>query len=366
MSADVSTDVRDAMGAAVNFLLSSQGDAGDWKDFLLPAGNSDVWVTAFVGDVLAADPDAEAQQAARAGFRFLEQAVTPEGGWSYNPAVPGDADSTLWGLRLAETLGIGESASVLNATEFLQRHVRADGGLATYALEATVRNYIGLPPMVSFEGWTQSHICVTAAGANLGAQSPRFRQYLLENQAADGKWAAYWWFDDEYSTAEAVAALAGKNRTAADCDSETAASIEQAVQWSLDRCEKLLVADAAPQPVFALAHLLRILARTARPAMVAQCLSKGYARLVQWQKPNGSWPASAKLRVPRPDARSPDADARWVLWSGMPAGPPSLESVLAHTFTIYSPDHYGIYTTATVLRALQEISYSQVGGSIGS
>jgi hypothetical protein len=44
------------------------------------------------------------------------------------------------------------------------------------------------------------------------------------------------------------------------------------------------------------------------------------------------------------------------MWAGMPPAALSLENILKHTFSIYSPDHYAVYTTATVLRAVNEIS----------
>ena len=87
-----------------------------------------------------------------------------------------------------------------------------------------------------------------------------------------------------------------------------------------------------------------------------EAIGRGAARLVEWQRPDGSWPPSAGLRVPRPDAVAPDAGDEWTMWSGMPPVAPSLENVMKHTFSIYSPDHFGVYTTATVLRALNDIS----------
>ena len=356
MTANNGTSLSEAVRAALNFLLKSQNDHGAWKDFLLPAGNSNVWVTAYVGDVLAVRPETDARDAARAGWRFLEKVMTPDGGWSYNPQVPGDADSTLWGLRLAESLDTSESDSARKAEAFLERHIRDEGGITTYATAAPVRDYIGLPPFVPFTGWTQPHVCVTAACANLSSYRERFLQYLLQKQSGDGKWSAYWWFDNEYATAEAVAALSGKGRTAMDCEAEIASRIERAALWALSRVDILIASEGRFPPVFALAHALRVLARTNHLANARNDISKGVARLVEWQKPDGSWSASARLRVPRPDALNPDPKADWMMWAGIPAGPVSLESVLKHTFNNYSPDHFGVYTTATVLKALQEIS----------
>src|SRR4051794_37877312 len=96
-----------AIAKAGNFLLGAQDANGGWRDFLLPAGFSDSWVTAYVAEALAGSGtrDARFLQAARRGWTFLHTTEIAGGGWSYNPKVPGDADSTLWGLRLATALG---------------------------------------------------------------------------------------------------------------------------------------------------------------------------------------------------------------------------------------------------------------------
>lgn len=356
MTAGSPIDPGRAARAATDFLLAAQDAQGAWKDFLLPAGNSNVWVTGYVGEALASLPAAEAREAALGGWRFLEGVKSGAGGWSYNPTVPGDADSTLWGLRLAEKVGRGSSERARAASEFLASHVRESGGIATYASAAPVRNFIGLPPLVTFRGWTQSHVCVTAAGAHLGAHRGAFRQYLLDRQSEDGRWAAYWWFDDEYATAEAVSALAAAEQTPADSDPCLASAIARGVDWARRRSEALSAA-AGSAPAFALAQSLRVLARSPRPEEVRDTLAAGLRRLAEWQKPDGSWPGSARLRVPHPEAITPAANGSWTLWTRMPPGAPTLESILKNTFNIFSLDHYGVFTTATVLRALWEISH---------
>jgi hypothetical protein len=320
-------DIELARRSARQFLLAAQAPDGSWKDFLLPAGNSNVWVTAFVGEVIAdAEPDA-----ARRAWRFLESTAKESGGWSYNQSVPGDADSTLWALRLAAKLGVLDTQPAREGLAFLDRHVRDDGGVTTYASAAPIRAYIGLPPAVPFNGWTSSHVCVTAACANLDSYRDRLRGYLEAHRRNDGSWPAYWWFDDEYASAEAVAALGAD---------------EQSVRWAMERI-------GAATNSFALAHALRIAAGGGDDTRDAT--NRGAAKLVAMQKPDGSWPSSARLRVPRPDAITPDPKAEWTMWAGLPPGPVSIESVLRDTFNNYSPDHYAIYTTATALRALDEV-----------
>ncbi|MET0403489.1 MAG: prenyltransferase/squalene oxidase repeat-containing protein [Cystobacter sp.] len=365
MTTEPNTCLDAAISAALGFLLSARDERGTWKDFLLPAGHSDLWVTAFVGEVLAGVSEPRARDAADAAWRFLEAEAVSSGGWGYNARVPGDGDSTLWSLRLAQALGLESSERARAAWRFLEQHLREDGGLSTYAEADPVREYIGLPPVFPFRGWTQSHVCVSAAGANLLAFRPRLHDYLVQKQAEDGRWPAYWWFEDEYATAEAVAALTGAGRTAAACEPVTAARVEKAARWAQERVEGWLASPGERASTFALAHALRVVARAAPSARRADVLSRGVRQLCEAQRSGGAWRASARLRVPRPDVRVPDARADWTLWAGLPPGEPTPAIVLKYTFTNYSLDHFSVYTTATVLKALREVRDLQEGTRTG-
>ncbi|MCP3101656.1 squalene--hopene cyclase [Myxococcus sp. K15C18031901] len=340
--------------AALGFLLEAQDARGAWTDFMLPATQSDVWVSGFVGTVLAGLVEPAARRAAEAAWRYLEGVDGQGGGWSYNAWVPGDADSTLWGLRLAEALGTGDSARARLAGDFLARHLREDGGLATYASDEDVRDYIGLPPEVSFQGWTHSHVCVSAAGANLSTHRARLGAFLLRTQDARGHWPAYWWFDEEYSTAEAVAALTGVADAVAS-PSERAARLERAAAWALERVARHVEFEGPRPPSFALAQALRVVARARPSPRRLEALLGGVSRLCAWQTPRGCWSPSARLRVPRPDVVVPEPSAPWTLWRGAPPDISSVEDILRHTFTNYSLDLHAVFTTATVLRALNEV-----------
>ena len=52
------------LASAIHFLLKSQHKNVWWEDFQLPPGSSNVWVTAYIGRVLALQESAEAQEAA--------------------------------------------------------------------------------------------------------------------------------------------------------------------------------------------------------------------------------------------------------------------------------------------------------------
>lgn len=349
-----------ARDAALSFLLSKQERNGRWRDFVLPAGLSDSWVTGFVGDALQAS-HAEQGSAASAGGRawdFLRNAEVDGGGWSYNPAVPGDADSTLWCLRFARRLG-KEAQPVCNrALAFLDTHRQADGGISTYAADAPIRNYIGAPDSISFKGWLQSHVCVSAAAANLATGRDTLIGYLLDRQRADGSWPAYFWFDDEYSTGEAVSALLEATRTGHPRIREMGDSLARARQWLKDRVVALAGSRSARPPAFALACASHALGLDRSDPDIPGLLRLAGASLAAWQRDDGSWGPTVRLRVPHPSSLEPDTTTGWARWDGMPSKPGTVttpQALLAATFDNFSPDRRGVFTTAAGLKALARI-----------
>ncbi len=251
-------------------------------------------------------------------------------------------------------MGEGGSPAAQAGAAFLEQCLRPDGGLATYPSDGPIRTYVGLGQLIAFDGWTQSHVCVAAAGANLERLRSRLAPFLLGAQAPDGGWRSYWWFEDAYATAEAVAALTGG---AAGPDPRLSPAVARAVRWACRRARLLLSTSAPPPPpAFALAELVRILARGGEAPGARALLRSGVERLLAWQAPGGSFPASARLRAPRPDRIRPEEATTWRPWTGAPPGAASPAAILAGTFDNYSLDHRRLFTTATVLRALGEAS----------
>ena len=342
------------VGKAVNFLLQGRDQEGWWKDFFTPAGVSDAWVTGFVGTSLVRIPDANAREAASRAWQLLEQREADEGGWGYHIKVPADADTTLWSLQLAEALGQEHSARYQQAYAFLARHLKSNSGVSTYAEETPIRNYIGIgQSVISFQGWCSSHSCVTAAAASLPKLSAQILPYLRQQQQADGRWCSYWWFEDEYCTALATTALSLHSREKSDDQ-----RVQKAVNWAVERLQQL-GSDTQPGE-FAIAWCLQLLTLTQNFTSVRKICLAGVQYLLDSQKVDGSWPPSARLRVPRPDTVDPKTIEHWQLWTGKFAAPLTLQKLLENTFNLYSIDQNGIFTTATVLQSLQRVSESRV------
>lgn len=307
--------VDEAVETAVAFLTSRQSHTGRWSDFLLPAGPSDEWVTAFVAACLLETPVPTAKEAARRAWQALLRRRADEPGWGYNRLTPSDADSTAWALRLGSALGVAGIDRVAAARAFLADHQLPGGGITTYAARDPIRRYTRLPEATSFAGWQAPHSCVTAAAAPFVGDTAV--KYLAGQQRAAGHWEGYWWWDDEYATALAAEACA--------------TGLTQAVEWAQARvgpAGAVLDDSGHPSP-WATAWGVRILQLAATPRASAAC-----RRAVQWllfaQRSDGSWDASARLRVPMPEHVDADGSER----------------------TIDALDENRLFTTAAVVAAL--------------
>jgi hypothetical protein len=195
----------------------------------------------------------------------------------------------------------------------------------------------------SFRGWCGPQPCVTAAVAAIPGFGPSVRDYLLGTQQDDGSWKSYWWCEDEYATALAAEALARSGR------SEDETRVERAARWAEHRVETGFVAtdDHPNGSPFATAWCLRTLLLVPELPGARDAAVRAAIWLRRQQREDGSWQPSARLRVPLPDDEHPDTYTGWIS-GGLIQG-----SIVF--------DSRGLFTTATVLRALHEMTSSESG-----
>lgn len=312
------TTASEARRRAVGFLLAAREGDGWWRDFETLAGVSDAWVTAYVACALAESEDARARAAARAAFELLLRRCPGANGWGYNSGVGFDADSTSWVCRLA--LALGEWLRVSRAAASLGACQRENGGLATYQNATGVRRSMHLAESENFEGWCSAHTCVTAAAAYLPTPfQAGALKYLRRSQSSEGCWIPYWWVDVDYATALAVEALMTTDQGNDD------AALMAATKWA--------ETNRSVDSPFNAACRMSILRRTSSFAAAGL-----RARLEDQQSSDGSWPSSARMRIPPPSMLHPEYCRQWD-----PFGK-GISSIVK--------DRRRIYTTATVLRAL--------------
>ncbi len=335
-----------AVNTAAHFLLAARNREGWWLDFSLYPGASDEWMTAYVGTVLASMDEENCTEAARDAWHLLVAGQRLDGRWGYNRRTVGDADSTGWGIHLAYALGLENTPTALQARLVMKEHMRADGGCATYATDGPIRRSLLAPDYLSFRGWCGVHECVTASIAALPDYRTSACACLRARQREDGSWKSYWWCDHEYATALAVEALACEKQAG------NSSAIQQAVSWARERLSRTGCVSTSDQPAgspFATAWCLRILLLAADPGSVADAVQAATGWLLQQQCDDGSWPSSARMRVPLSSDEQPDTYTAWI-YGGKGYG-----SVVF--------DQHSLFTTATVLATLRQFAISQKGAS---
>lgn len=307
---------RNALDAAVAALLKRQDNDGRWRDYELPVGTSDEWVTAFVAFALANAATSLNQPAA---FSAAERALsalmddrTRSSGFGFNGSVDPDADSTATVVQLSRVLGVVPADDDI---AFLLDHRRADGGFSTFKRD---------------DCWGLSHPCVTPAVAmafdddQLEKLRPSILRYLSATRSNDGSWPSYWWTNSAYATWYVLQLLSRLKISAGDLNPVT-----EPYRFTL---------TTAMESLLALGISVTIGSREQRSELLSTALAQqGY---------DGLWPPSPTLVVTDWDCERP--------WDN-PQG------------EIYE-DVRGLFTTALAVRILLDVvsSLSRSTPPIGS
>ncbi len=288
-----------------------------WTDFRVFGSRGDEWVSAYVAHALAETEDPLARKPVDAAWTWLTSHAGKRGaGLGFNSGVAQDADSTVWGCRLAALTGRSASDWTANSLAFLRTCCRDNGGIATFPDEAAVQKSLGLP--LRANGYTVSHACVSASAAWLPAVQGfgDIFGFLRSVQQPEGFWYGYWWSEPEYATAMAVESLVARE--------QGGESVDRALGW-------LSTVPPSASP-FRLAMRLLGLTKAKRPG------GSVLDSLLAEQLGDGSWTGSARMRIPPADLENPEV--RWN-WNERSAG-----------FGAIVVDHARIFTTASALRAL--------------
>jgi squalene cyclase len=248
----------------------------------------------------------EVDEPLRRTYGWLLSIQNHDGGWSWNPRVVTDGDSTanclLFLLNCSET-----PAEVLAAglAALLRLQNPEQGGIHTYTQEAIVTAvarytpyFPPLPPLF-YGGWLRMTNSVSGvvgttwrlAGWDLDEPAVQaLRRYILANQEEAGYWLAYWWCSPLFSTFHCVQALAGWGEWGA---------VERAATWLHNTQQKeggwqdgALNRSTPFSTALAVGTLLEAGEST------SEAVLNGLNWLLAAQRPDGSWEAVPNQQVP--------------------------------------------------------------------
>ncbi len=304
--------IEESVKKVVEFLLNSRLKSGWWCDFNTLAGTSDEWVTGYVGTAMASCQMPEAKEVLEKAWSRLIKRRPWSVAWGYNKKVPADTDTTAWVLHFAEKAGMEKNRHVRRAYKFLYTAMDAAGGIPTYPDSRAIRLFTRLNRNISFKGWCSPHPDVTVTVANLHhfKNCQRMIGYIRSSQNENGNWPCYWWCDTEYATLLAVRAL--RMFSAA----EDIQRINKAIEYTTEKIgpeDCIKTEDHLSGSPFATGLALQILLEANDPfnEKIKSC-SK---RLIEWllnkQSEDGSWIASARLRIPPPGETHPEGIKNW-------------------------------------------------------
>ena len=267
-----------------------------WKDFNLPVGISDQWVTAYVLTRLR-EVDrcvtliGRQRAATEAALDWLEAARAPQAGWGYNGNTPNDADSTAWSILALRAWGRAVPPDALA----LLQSCMVNGGVSTYAPATGVR-----------PGWSVACADVTAV-ATPALGECGLMEISIDRPSAAVLPRAYWWVSPLYVLA---APPYGSTRGVSPRSSRELSALLENFEF---------------HGAFECALLLRLKRHHGLAShATAECLER-------LQCGSGLWPPSAQLRLVLSTATEP--------WRAIDSGP-------IHC------DERGVFTAATALASL--------------
>jgi hypothetical protein len=300
--------VREGLRRGVDRLVAVAGEHG-WRNFRTLAGESGVWVSAFV--VARVVPVAARRAAVRRARLAIARAQHPAGGWSFGGAVPPDADSTAWALQALEGTRLLDPAGRRRAGAFLEGHCTGDG-YATYAPDGAIAAFIGARDR-SVDGWTAEHPDVTAAvlmagppGITNAAALSRLVA-LVARQTGAGWWPAYWWRSSQYTGALLVRALARRGRCLPPARERLL--VEALAREQLPNGGYPLGGAHESDPFSTALAVDTLSLLTVGEARELRARAVG--ALLATQLGDGGWVGDYQLRIPPPDAHTPQHVSRW-------------------------------------------------------
>lgn len=280
------------------FIVNNQKEEGSWEDYNNNAGLSNVWIAGYVLSQISEhmklfDDNIIKEKC----VTFLK--VSKKNLWHLSDKwLLEDADSSTFALLALKE----NSEDIEESLKEWKKYQQKDGGIATYIEPKALVKALNDSKIVDVSGWTQAHVCVSSAAlyllAKTGDRSEVFlklKSFLLHNQQTNGLWDSYWWTSSLYSTSFVIQSAAILN--------------DQSFSEAVKKCFSSIVAMQNTDGSFGDEFNREMPFYTAL-VVKAMCASPEYyfnytdvvEKAVNWllqnQYEDGSWEASAAMRIP--------------------------------------------------------------------
>lgn len=319
------------------YLEKNIEDSSEWTDFMTSAGQSTCWTSAYIGMQLA-----ECNNTHPLLQPVLEKVLSKDSN-AFNEAMIQDGDSSSFLVGFQQKIGVITDLSQRDWLSFMN----ADGGWVTYRDPKALRMKLELPSTISVAGWTNSHVCVSAAAAYVLAGIPSLRLdyeksclYLITQLENKKHWSSYWWTSDVYATSFAIQALQHHPEFKGRCETPAlwlANEQETSGYWYNP-------ATAEPSIFYTALAIKALHAYNAKG--FHKSITKGVDWLLKNQMTDGSWQTTRILRIPATNVLDPSTVKRWRKSS--------------FGVNCIVDDHHRLFTTSTVLNTLHQVTKSPV------
>jgi hypothetical protein len=315
--------ISNAIDKGVAYLIANQQQSGYWRDYLLPPGTSDQWVTAYIANILCILPQSDAKKAANLAWQMLKKSFRENEGWGYSFLTPTDADSSSWTLLLAEKI----DSDFLNRNKnILLQYLSENNGVVTYYNKESIKENAQLDKHTSVDGWTAEHLCVSAVTAQILAE--KILPFLSSKQHEKGYWESYWWTSPIYATYMAIVAY-----------KKASVSIPNEIELKhFVQEEKELFLQHISQNKSCNSYYLSLLICTCMELNEKSDLPILVNHVIAQICPDGEWKGCSELRVPKPEITHPKAKEDYFIVN----------------------DHNNLFTTASVVKMLHQYQQHEI------
>ncbi len=198
---DSQNDINAGLNNAKEFILKKQNKNGNWEDFGIIAGVSDIWATGFILTKISDLKSNFNSNSLKAACNYLMR-NSKDGLWGYNTNWIADTDSTT--VCLLALLLNGHDVD--EAFEKWLSSQNENGSFSTYPDKKLLKQALN-SEFINYDGWTSSHNCVSALAFYLLSRKSKTKsnielleKYLQSEVGKDYLWDSYWWTSGVYAS----------------------------------------------------------------------------------------------------------------------------------------------------------------------